>query len=196
MTPRSARRGALVAVLVAVALAGCGGAAGSLGGNDDTVSGVNTCPADGQGIDLPARPPELAQAPDSGLVTWTRGPEIDSDTGTLYAAGILADSAVLFDPLDGDGPAFSVHYGDDESLVELVPDPGPGQCWRLPSSGVTVTPATFDELVVEGARFSFAASSPLLRDVWDGDLDLRVWGTDAAGAPALLGTHSIAVAAR
>ena len=194
MMPRSARRGALVAaVLVAAVLAGCRAAAGAP--DDDTVSGVNTCSADGQGIDLPARPPELAQALDSGLVEWTREPTIDPD-GTLYAAGTLAAGVALFNPLDGDGPAFSVHYGDDESLVELVPDPGPGQCWRLPSSGVTVTLASLDELVVEGARFSFAASSPLFRDVGDGDLDLRVWGTDAAGAPALLGTHSIAVAAR
>ena len=159
---------------------------------DDTVSSGNTCSADGE-VDLPARPPELAQAPDSGLVEWIDAPEIDPDTGTLYATGTLAAGAALFNPLDGDGPAFSVHYGDDESLMELVPDPGPGQCWRLPSSGVTVTLATFDELVVEGARFSFAASSPLLRDVGDGELELRVWGTDMAGQPALLGTHSIAV---
>ena len=195
MMPRNVRRGALVAVvLVAAVLAGCGGAARTP--DDDTVSGVNSCPADGQGIDLPARPPELAQALDSDLVTWNDAPAIDPD-GTLFAFGTLADGAALFNPLDGDGPAFSVHYGGrDESLVELVPDPGPGQCWRLPSSGGTVTLATFDELVVEGARFSFAASSPLFRDVGDGDLELRVWGTDAAGQPALLGTHPIAVAAR
>ena len=195
MTARTLFVAVLTAAVLAgwtVALGSCSGAAGSPGGDNDTVSGVNPCPADGQGIDLPVRSPDLARAVDSGLVTWTAGPEIDPLTGTLSATGTLDAGAALFDPLDGDGPAFSVHYGtNEESYAELIPDePAPGQCWRLPSSGVTVTLATFDELSVGVASFSFAASSPLFRDVGD-DLVLRVWGTDAAGEPALLGSHFI-----
>ena len=199
MLPALLARGVLVATLVlAIALGGCRAAAGmpdddsTTGSDDDPAVTTNPCSADdAQGIELQVRSPELAQAQSSELVTWTEAPTIDPSSGTLSAAGTLKPGATLFDPLAGNSPAaFSVHYaGRQDSLVELVPDRPAGECWQIPA---TVTPAPLT-LTHDGDSFALTASSPLFRDV-AGAVELRAWGTNADGQPALLGSHPIAVA--
>ena len=106
--------------------------------------------------------------------------------------GTLRDSATLFDALAGESPAFSVHHGDDprESLAELVPDRPAGECWNRSMA----TPAKLTLERGTSGSFAIKATSPLFRDMGNGTLVLRAWGTDADGQPALLGSHSIAVA--
>ena len=184
MPPALLARGVLVATLVlAIALGGCRAAAGMP--DDDLAVKTNPCSADdAQVIELQVRSPELAQAQSSELVTWTEAPEIDPGAGTLAAAGILEQGATLFDPLPGDSPAaFSVHYaGHQDSLVELISDRPAGECWQIPA---TVTPAPLD-LTRADDSFALTASSPLFRGVDGGELELRAWGIDADGQPALL----------
>ncbi len=126
----------------------------------------------------------LKDAEPLGVVTWTEEPAIGG--GELKAAGELQDGAALFMPQDGDGYAFSVRYKTHEDpMVILLPDLGPTAIWQ---SFHTIADM---EIEVAGAAFSFRAYSPLFMDVGGGDLELRVYGYDKDGNPALLAVQPL-----
>lgn len=126
-----------------------------------------------------------AQALDA--VVWTVEPHIASP-GELVAEGELGPGIVLFNPMEGEGSAFSVFYkGHAEALVELLPDLGPMLTW---DTFQTVAPT---EMAIEGANFSIRAYSPLFWDVGLDDLELRVFGTDANAEDVLIAVHDIGV---
>ena len=139
----AATRIALSIALLSIALCGCRGATKGPHPDDAPVSISNPCRApDITWVDLAVRSADLERAPSSDLVTWTGEPEIQGSS-TLGAAGSLHQGAMLFDPLDGDGPAFSVRYlGQEHSLVELIPDLPPGQCWQVPPAVTPGPPRT------------------------------------------------------
>ena len=146
---------------------------------DQTVSIEN--PGD-EGIDFNnAQNVALLHAEPLDLVTWTVEPVMGA--GELVAEGILAENARLFDPLQGEGSAFSVFYiGHEEAMVELLPD---GVYWNTYS---TVAPT---ELELSGSEFKIRAYSPLFMDAGGGDLEIRVYGYDGEGNEALLSKQTM-----
>ena len=123
----------------------------------------------------------LLNAESLDLVTWTVEPAMGG--GELVAEGTLGQDARLFDPLQGEGSAFSVFYiGHDEAMVELLPD---GVYWNTDS---TVAPT---ELALSGADFKIRAYSPMFMDAGGGDLEIRVYGYDGEGVEALLSKETI-----
>ena len=150
--------------------------------DDDTVSfenpGAEGVPFDG------SQNAALADATALQVVRWTVGPSISP--GEVVAEGELEEGAVLFNPLDGEGSAFSVFYkGHTESMVELLPDLGPTQIWD------TFSTVAATEIEIEGSQFRLRAYSPLFMDANPSDLELRVYGYDESGAAALLAVEDI-----
>ena len=138
---------------------------------------------DGMSFDE-ARNAALASATPLDVVTWTEGPTIEM--GALTAAGVVEGGARLFEPMGGEGSAFSVFYkGHDEAMVELLPDLGPMMMWLTDQ---TVAPTEWES---EASRFTITAYSPLFMDSGGGDLELRVFGVDSAGNDALLAVKTI-----
>ena len=189
----------LAACLAALALAGCTGDGGdesgsggesppaatsAAGDSGDTVSNRNTngaaTPLDSSANDA------LAGAAPLDLASWTAEPTIEA--GALTAEGTLAQGALLFDPQGGEGYAFAVYYkGHAEPMVVLLPDLGPMFSWQTTH---TIAPTDHE---IEGPAFRFRAYSPLFMDVGAGDLELRLYGFDPSGAPAILAARDIAV---
>ena len=164
--------------------AGSNGAGGANSdSNDQAVSYANP---NGQPVNFQdARSPALQNATSIDAVTWTVEPIIRA--GALEAAGTLTQNARLFEPMIGEGSAFSVYYvGHDEAMVELLPDMGPMHVW---DTDATVAPSDFE---LAGGEFTIKAYSPLFRDVGSpSQLELRVWGYDQAGQEALLSVRSV-----
>ena len=152
--------------------------------SDGAASFVNPNP-DGNGITLNSAPNEaLKDAQPLDIVTWNKPPTMSMFE--LCAEGVIQNGGVLFDPTQGEGSAFSLYYkGHDESLVELLPDLGPMMMWL---TDLTVAPTEWE---VEGGKFSFRAYSPLFMDSDPSDLELRVYGYDANGNPAILAIADI-----
>ena len=157
------------------------GASGS-SGDDDAVSYENPG-AEGVHFDA-AQNLALAGAEPLQVVEWTTGPYVGM--GELVAAGEMPPGVFLFDPMNGEGSAFSVFYkGHEEAMVELLPDLGPMQVW---DTYLTVAPTEWE---IEGSKFSLRAYSPLFMDVGPSDLEIRVYGYDESGAAALLAVEDI-----
>ena len=180
-----ASRAGLAALALCLAwalLAGCeGGAAYSSEASADSAGSVVVHKnPNGEEINLDSSQNEaLYNAQPLDLVKWTKLPVIED--GGLTAAGEVLDGARLFNPQDGEGYAFEVRYKThEEPMVVLLPDLGPAKVWE---SFLTIAPTDFE---ISGATFSFRAYSPLLMDVGSGDLELRVYGYDKDGNPALL----------
>ena len=151
-------------------------------GDDDAVSYENPG-AEGMPFDA-AQNLALAGAEPLQVVQWTTGPYVGA--GELVAAGEMAPGLILFNPMDGEGSAFSVFYkGHEESMVELLPDLGPMWVW---DTDLTVAPTEWE---IEGSKFSLRAYSPLFMDVGPSDLEIRVYGYDESGAAALLAVEDI-----
>ena len=163
---------------------GGGGGSASPASADDVSTFTNPNP-DGNGITLnSAQNNALKDADPLDVVTWTTPPTLSP--GELRAEGTIRNSAVLFDPQEGDGSAFSIYYsGHDESMVELLPELDPTLMWL---TDLTVAPT---EVEINGAEFSFRAYSPLFMDSDPSNLELRVYGYDADGNPALLAIAKI-----
>ncbi len=152
--------------------------------SDGVASFANPNP-DGNGITLNSAPNEaLKDAKPLDIVTWNKPPTLSM--WELYAEGEIQNGGVLFDPTQGEGSAFSLYYkGHDESLVELLPDLGPMMMWL---TDLTVAPTEWE---VEGGKFSFRAYSPLFMDSDPSNLELRVYGYDGDGDPAVLAIADI-----
>ena len=113
-------------------------------------------------------------ATEPGGVEWLTRPHA-SGPWSVAAAGTLPEGARLYDVVEDGIPPFAIHYpGLAEPLVVLLPD---GVAWE---TNDTVAPTNYE---IEGRRFEFEASSPLLGD--SGDLELRVLGYQD-GVPAVL----------
>ena len=158
---------------------------GSSGGSSqpasqDSVSSFTNPNPDGNGITLNTAPNDtLKDTQPLNIVTWNKPPTLSP--GELTAEGVIQNGGVLFDPTMDEGSAFSVYYkGHDESLVELLPDLGPMMMWL---TDLTVAPTEWE---IEGGKFSFRAYSPLFMDSDPSNLELRVYGYDANGNPAIL----------
>ena len=152
--------------------------------SDGVASFANPNP-DGNGITLNSAPNEaLKDAKPLDIVTWNKPPTLSM--WELYAEGEIQNGGGLFDPTQGEGSAFSLYYkGHDESLVELLPDLGPMMMWL---TDLTVAPTEWE---VEGGKFSFRAYSPLFMDSDPSNLELRVYGYDGDGDPAVLAIADI-----
>ena len=149
---------------------------------DDAVSYENPG-AEGMPFDA-AQNAALAGAEPLQVVQWTTGPYIGA--GELVAEGEMAPGVILFNPMDGEGSAFSVFYkGHEESMVELLPDMGPMRVW---DTDLTVAPTEWE---IEGSKFSLRAYSPLFMDVGPSDVEIRVYGYDDSGGAALLAVEDI-----
>ena len=152
-------------------------------GNDQVVSYANP---NGEPVDFQdARGPALQNAASIDAIAWTVEPVIRD--GALEAAGTLTQNARLFEPMNGEGSAFSVYYiGHEEAMVELLPDLGPMHVW---DTDATVAPTEFE---LAGGEFTIRAYSPLFMDVGSpSELELRVWGYDQAGQEALLSARGV-----
>ena len=163
---------------------GNGGGSAAPSSEDDVAAFTNPNP-DGNGITLNSAQNEaLKDAKPRDMVTWNTQPTLSM--WELRAEGTIQNSGVLFDPLEGDGSAFSVYYkGHAESLVELLPELEPTMMWL---TDLTVAPT---EVETKGDEFSFRAYSPLFMDTDPSDLELRVYGYDADGNPAILAIAEI-----
>ena len=153
---------------------------------DSSDVAVSYANPNGQPVDFQdARSPALQKAASIDAVTWTVEPVIKD--GALEAAGTLTQNARLFEPMNGEGSAFSVYYiGHDEAMVELLPDLGPMHVWE---TDATVAPTEFE---LAGGEFTIRAYSPLFMDVGSpSELELRVWGYDRAGQEALLSARGV-----
>ena len=156
---------------------------GSGGSGDDDVVSYENPGAEGVPFDA-AQNAALAGAEPLQAVQWTTGPYIGA--GELVAEGEMASGVILFNPMDGEGSAFSVFYkGHEESMVELLPDMGPMRVW---DTDLTVAPTEWE---IEGSKFYLRAYSPLFMDVDPSDLELRVYGYDDSGTVALLAVEAI-----
>ena len=156
---------------------------GSGGSGDDGVVSYENPGAEGMPFDA-AQNAALAGAEPLQVVQWTAGPYVGA--GELVAEGELAPGVILFNPMDGEGSAFSVFYkGHEESMVELLPDMGPMWVW---DTDLTVAPTEWE---IEGSKFYLRAYSPLFMDVGPSDLEIRVYGYDASGTAALLAVEDI-----
>ena len=165
---------------------GNGGGGGSTQpASQDGVSSFANPNPDGNGITLNTAPNEaLKDAQPLDIVAWNKPPTLAP--GELSAEGVIQNGGVLFEPTMDEGSAFSVYYkGHDESLVELLPDLGPMMMWL---TDLTVAPTEWE---VEGGKFSFRAYSPLFMDSDPSNLELRVYGYDANGDPAVLAIADI-----
>ena len=151
-------------------------------GDDDAVSYENP---GGEAMPFDeAQNAALAGAEPLQVVEWTVGPYIGA--GELVAEGKMVPGVILFNPMDGEGSAFSVFYkGHEESLVELLPDMGPMWVW---DTDLTVAPTEWE---IEGSKFYLRAYSPLFMDVGPSDLEIRVYGYDDSGNAALLAVEDI-----
>lgn len=156
------------------------------GGDQDDQVVSNQNPG-GDPVKLKERGEALENASSIDVVRWTAGPFIREGEAEFVAKGVLEQDARLFDPLSGEGSAFSVYYdGHEEALVELVPEPGPASYW---DTNATIAPT---EIERDGNAFSIRAYSPLFMDAGDGSqLHLRVWGYDGDGQEALLSAQGI-----
>ena len=126
----------------------------------------------------------LANSQPLGVITWTVGPAVSP--GELVAEGIVQGGTRLFEPINGESSAFSIYFKDyDEVLLELLPDLGPMHIWQ---TDATVAETDWE---VEGNNFKIRAYSPLLMDIDTSLYELRVFGYDAAGQPALLAVAEI-----
>lgn len=165
---------------------GDSGASSSGSGDDDTVSNTNRNP-DGLGPAL-NYDANLALAGDSpvDLITWSEPPTLAP--GELSGAGTVTGGGQLFLPQgEDDGAMFLVFYkGQDEPMVALLPDLGPLEQWR---TDLTVAPMDFE---YEAGTFSFRAYSPLFMDTDPSALELRAYGYDSGGSPAVLDVTDIA----
>ena len=157
-----------------------GGGGSTQSASQDGVASFTNPNPDGNGITLNTAPNEaLKDAQPLDIVTWNKPPTLSP--GELTAEGVIQSGGVLFDPTMDEGSAFSVYYkGHDESLVELLPDLGPMMMWL---TDLTVAPTEWE---IEGGKFSFRAYSPLFMDSDPSNLELRVYGYDANGDPAIL----------
>ena len=153
-------------------------------GNNQTVSNQNP---GGDPVELKDRSDALENATSIDVVRWTAEPVIRGGEAVLVASGVLEQNARLFDPVSGEGSAFSVYYtGHEEALVELVPDPDGDGYW---DTLATIAPT---EVERNGSAFTIHAYSPLFMDAGDTSrLHLRVWGYDDAGREALLSVVGI-----
>ena len=153
-------------------------------GNNQTVSNQNP---GGDPVELKDRSDSLENATSIDVVMWTAEPVIRGGEAVLVASGVLEQNARLFDPVSGEGSAFSVYYtGHEEALVELVPDPDGDGYW---DTLATIAPT---EVERNGSAFTIHAYSPLFMDAGDTSrLHLRVWGYDGAGREALLSVVGI-----
>ena len=153
-------------------------------GNNQTVSNQNP---GGDPVELKDRSDALENATSIDVVRWTAEPVIRGGEAVLVASGVLEQNARLFDPVSGEGSAFSVYYtGHEEALVELVPDPDGDGYW---DTLATIAPT---EVERNGSAFTIHAYSPLFMDAGDTSrLHLRVWGYDGAGREALLSVVGI-----
>ena len=153
-------------------------------GNNQTVSNQNP---GGDPVELKDRSDSLENATSIDVVRWTAEPVIRGGEAVLVASGVLEQNARLFDPVSGEGSAFSVYYtGHEEALVELVPDPDGDGYW---DTLATIAPT---EVERNGSAFTIHAYSPLFMDAGDTSrLHLRVWGYDGAGREALLSVVGI-----
>ncbi len=158
---------------------GGGSSASASSSADGVASFVNPNP-DGNGITLNTAPNDaLKDSQPLNIVTWNKPPTLSP--GELSAEGVIQNGGVLFEPTMDEGSAFSVYYkGHDESLVELLPDLGPMMMWL---TDLTVAPTEWE---IEGGKFSFRAYSPLFMDSDPSNLELRVYGYDGNGDPAIL----------
>ena len=163
---------------------GNGGGSAAPSSEDDVAAFTNPNP-DGNGITLNSAQNEaLKDAKPRDMVAWNTQPTLSM--WELRAEGTIQKLGVLFDPLEGDGSAFSVYYkGHAESLVELLPELEPTMMWL---TDLTVAPT---EVETKGDEFSFRAYSPLFMDTDPSDLELRVYGYDADGNPAILAIAEI-----
>ncbi len=118
-------------------------------------------------------------------VNWTLEPFISA--GALEASGELQNGAMVFEPMIGEGAAFSVFYkGHEDPLVVILPDMGPMQIWET-----THTVAEMD-YELSGGSFTLTAYSPLfMNPPGPGELEMRVYGFDGNGAHALLSVHDV-----
>ena len=162
------------------AQAGASASASTSASGPDGVAGFTNPNPNGDGITLNSAPNEaLKDAQPLDIITWNTPPTLSP--GELTAEGVIQNGGVLFDPMAGEGSAFSVYYdGHDEPLVELLPDLGPMLLWLTDH---TVAPTEWE---VKGAKFTFRAYSPLFMDADPSALKLRVYGYDPNGNPAIL----------
>ncbi len=187
----------IAACVAALALAGCTGDGDSGDGVEsppgatadasDSGGTVSNQNANGAATPLDSSANDaLAGAAPLDIADWTVEPVIEA--GALTAEGTLEPGAILFNPMGDEGYAFAVHYkGQDEPLVVLLPDLGPLYSW---DTTLTIAPTKHE---IEGTAFWFRAYSPLFMDVGPGDLELRLFGFDASGEPAVLAVREIAV---
>ena len=156
------------------------GSASTASASPDGVASFTNPNPDGNGITLNTAPNDaLKDATPLNIVTWNKPPTMSM--WELCAEGVIQNGGALFDPTQGEGSAFSVYYkGHDESLVELLPDLGPMMMWL---TDLTVAQTEWE---VEGGKFSFRAYSPLFMDSDPSNLELRVYGYDGDGNPAIL----------
>ena len=161
------------------------GSASTASASPDGVASFTNPNPDGNGITLNTAPNDaLKDATPLNIVTWNNPPTMSM--WELYAEGVIQNGGALFDPVQGEGSAFSVYYkGHDESLVELLPDLGPMMMWL---TDLTVAQTEWE---VEGGKFSFRAYSPLFMDSDSSNLELRVYGYDGDGNPAILAIADI-----
>ena len=157
---------------------GNGGGSSQPASQDGVASFANPNP-DGNGITLNSAPNEaLKDANPLNVVTWNTPPTMG--LWELSAEGVVEDGAALFDPVNGEGAPFLLYYkGHDDPMVAILPDLGPMQIWQ---TDLTVSPA---DMEIEGGKFSFRAYSPLFADD-PSNLELRVYGYDTNGDPAIL----------
>ena len=152
--------------------------------SDDDVVAYENPGAEGTPFDS-SRNDALDDAQPLDAVTWTAGPTLS--LGALDASGTLSEGAMLFDPtVDGEGAAFILYFkGVPEPLLVILPNLGPMYIW---DTDHTVAEMDYE---FEGSTFTFSAYSPLFFDTGPGDLELRVYGYDAAGNDALLAVTAV-----
>ena len=127
----------------------------------------------------------LKDAEPMNVVDWTQPPTLS--LGALDASGIVKDGAALFNPMFGEGATFAIYHAnyDDEPMIVLLPNLGPMSIWDT-----DLTVAEMDH-EFEGPNFTFRAYSPLFFDATPSDMQLRVYGFDRDGNPALLAVSDI-----
>ena len=151
--------------------------AGNSVSNENQITG-------GDSFDWPANQ-ALNDAEPLNVIEWTQPPTLS--LGAIEASGIVKDGAALFNPVFGEGATFAIYHVnyDDEPMVVILPNRGPMSIWE--------TDLTVAEMNHEfaGNNFTFSANSPLFFDATPSDMQLRVYGLDRDGDPALLAVSDI-----
>ena len=152
-------------------------------GDDNVVSNTNQITG-GDSFDWSPNQ-ALKDAEPLNVVDWTQRPTLS--LGALDASGVVKEGATLFNPMFGEGATFAIYHVnyDDEPMIVLLPNLGPMSIWE---TGLTVAEMDHE---FEGANFTFTAYSPLFFDATPSDMQLRVYGFDSGGNPALLAISEI-----